>query len=264
MLRRTEDVEVTFGAPREHQGSGAVDENADSRDQHHGDGLRRLRDREAADRLHAPLAEADVVVVGPPGVRVALEVHGEPLVRLELLHERRERGLRGVGQAPLVEAEPHLEGLNQVALGAIRPEPGEPLVHVVGPRARPPGDLARLAEPSLHALESAIDALGLLAEALVELDLLLAHQIPHPIFAGTRGREQRRGRQQDRARHHSSHWPPPLGSTGIDATIARSRGSALQRTRQQAIRAIFGGNDWTSATRGASEVSRFGTGESAG
>src|SRR5207302_31612 len=62
-----------------------------------------LLDEEAADRLHAPLAEADVVVVGPPGVRVALEVHGEPLVRLELLHERRERGLRGVGQAPLVE-----------------------------------------------------------------------------------------------------------------------------------------------------------------
>src|SRR5437773_12473745 len=68
-----------------------------------------LLDQVAPDGLDATLAQPHVVLVGARGIRVPLEVDREPRVRLELLGQRRQRGLRGVVQVPAIEAEAQLE-----------------------------------------------------------------------------------------------------------------------------------------------------------
>src|SRR5574337_1167441 len=67
--------------------------------------------QEAAHRLYPPLAEFEVVLLGPDGVRVPRQLHAELGVVPELLDQEQKEGLGGLVKVRLVEAELDAGGL---------------------------------------------------------------------------------------------------------------------------------------------------------
>ena len=226
-----------------------------------------LLHQEAAHGLHAPLTQREVVVQRAGRIRIALQLHGQPRILLHLAGQPDQRRLPGIAEVGLVEAEAHLDGLDEVARVTVVPEASESAVDLVGTGQGAVGSLTRslgqivgVADRGLersHARAHALDGLTLLgdpgldgadalsaltdprvhltdlcfdaADALIDLRLLLSHLLLHPAPGGTPRQHEKCRRQNHTTSKSLSHCRPPL---------CRHQGRSLAASQNACLRAL--------------------------